>query len=155
MPAPHLSPPRSQGPVPSELWERMGAEFGLPDLERVRHRLAKLHEDPEPVMQQLVRVFSADGTYCPGFQFREDLSLHPVVLRLFARAMELRIPHNYFSAWMVTGCPGLRDARPVDLLDRLAPASLIAALERSFGSGSGDGRTAGTTRPIGNGRNKT
>ncbi|WP_253951383.1 hypothetical protein M1D51_15055 [Arthrobacter sp. R3-55] len=140
MPAPHLSGAGLQGPVPSELWERMGAEFGLPDLERVRGRLAQLHEDPEPVMQQLVRVFSADGTYCPGFQFREDLSLHPVVLRLFAHAMELRIPHNYFSAWMVTGCPALRDARPVDLLDRLVPAVLVSALERSFGSRPGDGR---------------
>lgn len=140
MPAPHLSSTRWQGPIPSGLWERMGAEFGLPSLERVRSRLAQIHEDPEPVMQELVRVFSADGTYCPGFQFREDLSLHPVVMGLFARAMALRIPHNYFAAWMVTGCPALREGRPVDLLDRLAPAVLIAALERSFDHGPGVGR---------------
>lgn len=29
--------------------------------------LSELTEDPEPVMQQLVRVID-DGTYCPGFQ---------------------------------------------------------------------------------------
>ncbi|ASN19495.1 hypothetical protein CGK93_07190 [Arthrobacter sp. YN] len=118
----------------------MGAEFGLPSLERVRSRLAQIYEDPEPVMQQVVRVFSADGTYCPGFQFREDLSFHPAVMGLFVRAMALRIPHNYFAAWMVTGCPALRGARPVDLLDRLGSAVLIAALERSFEPGAGGGR---------------
>ncbi|MET3902048.1 hypothetical protein [Paenarthrobacter sp. 4246] len=96
------------------------------------------------MMQQLMRVFSAEGTYCPGFQFREDLSLHPAVTGLFVRAMALRIPHNYFAAWMVTGCPELRGARPVDLVDRLAPAVLIAALERSFGHGAGGGRPSST-----------
>ena len=34
------------------------------------------------------------GTYCPGFQFRSDLTLEPVVVALFERAMELRVPHN-------------------------------------------------------------
>lgn len=140
MPAPHLSPAHQQGPIPSGLWERMGAEFGLPSLEKVRSRLAQIHEDPEPVMQQLVRVFSAEGTYCPGFQFREDLSLHPVVTGLFVRAMALGIPHNYFAAWMVTGCPALRGGRPVDLLDRLAPSVLSSALERSFEDGPRGGR---------------
>ncbi|MDR6985795.1 hypothetical protein J2Y66_000258 [Paenarthrobacter nitroguajacolicus] len=141
MPASHLTSAHLRGPIPDALWQQLGAEFGLPGLEAVRGRLSQLHEDPEPVMQRLVRVFSADGTYCPGFQFREDLSLHPVVLRLFERAMSLGIAHNYFAAWMVTVCPALRDSRPVDQLDRLAPHVLMAALERSFGSGAGERRT--------------
>jgi len=57
-------------------------------------------EDPEPVMQQLVRVFVEDGTFCPGFQFMDRGRLHPVVTGLFRHAMDLRIPRNYFtSGW--------------------------------------------------------
>jgi hypothetical protein len=127
-----VTPDIYQGPIPEIVWERLSAEFGLPSLDRVRTRLARVHEDPEPVMRQLVRVFFADGTYCPGFQFREDLSLDPVVLALFERALELKIPHNYFAAWMVTGCPALRNQRPVDLLKSQLPAVLVSALERSL-----------------------
>jgi hypothetical protein len=79
-----------------------------------------------------VRVFFADGTYCPGFQFNNDLSLNPVVLALFERAMELKIPHSYFSAWMVTGCPVLQNQRPVDLLGGQQTSVLLIALEQSL-----------------------
>ena len=34
------------------------------------------------------------GTPAPGCQYRADLSLYPVVVGLFERAMELRIPRN-------------------------------------------------------------
>lgn len=81
-------------PVPEQLWERIRNEFHIPSLEQVHERLSAIHEDPEPVMQQLSRVFIGEGTYCPGYQFRTDLTLEPVVVALFERAMELRIPHN-------------------------------------------------------------
>lgn len=73
--------------IPEQLWERIRNEFGLPSLEQVRERLSILHDDPEPLMQQLVRVFTEDGgTYCPGFQFLPDLTLDPAVIALFERA---------------------------------------------------------------------
>jgi hypothetical protein len=43
-------------------------------------------EDPEPVLQQPVRVFIGEGTFCPGFQFIPGNQLHPTVLELFQRA---------------------------------------------------------------------
>ena len=46
-------------PVPDQVWESIRAEFTLPTLEQVRRRLAELMEDTDPVMQQLVRVFSS------------------------------------------------------------------------------------------------
>ncbi|KIA73420.1 hypothetical protein ANMWB30_23470 [Arthrobacter sp. MWB30] len=91
-----------------------------------------MHEDPAPIMRQLVRVFFPDGIYCPGFQFNADLSLNPVVMTLFKRAMDLKIPHNYFAAWMVTRCPTLRNTRPVDLLTSQPVSVLVSALERSL-----------------------
>lgn len=85
-----------------QTWEGIQAEFTLPALGQVRRRLSELMDDPEPVMQRLVRVFIDDGTYCPGFQFLPGGQLHPIVVGLFQRAMELKIPHNYFTVWMVT-----------------------------------------------------
>ena len=52
--------------VPEQLWERIRNEFRLPILEQVRERLSTVHEDPEPVMRQIFRVFIDEGTYCPG-----------------------------------------------------------------------------------------
>lgn len=52
-----MPPPVIGRPVPDEVWESIRAEFALPTLEQVRHRLAELVEDPAPVMRQLVRVF--------------------------------------------------------------------------------------------------
>ncbi|WP_284986819.1 hypothetical protein [Arthrobacter sp. fls2-241-R2A-172] len=119
-----------RSPVPEQLWDRIREEFTLPTLEQVRERLAAVHEDPEPSMRQLVRVFVDDQTYCPGFQFRTDLSLSPVVVRVFERAMQLRIPHNYFALWMMVRSPALQGRRPVDLKDGVDPAPLLAALDR-------------------------
>ncbi|MFB0840442.1 hypothetical protein ACETK3_20870 [Arthrobacter sp. E44] len=42
--------------------------------------------------------------------------------------MELRIPHNYFTVWMITPSRELGGARPVDLL-KGGPAPLLLALE--------------------------
>lgn len=121
-----------RSPVPEQLWERIRNEFHLPSLEQVRERLAAIHEDPEPMMRQLVRVFiEYEGTYCPGFQFFPDLTLDPVVVELFERAMELRIPHNYFALWMMVPSPVLHGARPVDLRRRDATV-LLALLGRTF-----------------------
>jgi len=84
-------------------------------------------EDPEPLMQQLVRVFIDDGTFCPGFQFIPGGQLHPTVTALFRLAMELDIPHNYFTVWMITPSRDLAGTRPVDHLKK-DPAPLLRAL---------------------------
>jgi hypothetical protein len=118
----------SPGPISDQTWEAIRAEFTLPSLAQVRHRFAELIDDPEPVMQQLVRVFIDDGTYCPGFQFLVGGRLQPTVGDLFHRAMELKIPHNYFTVWMITPSQELGGARPVDVL-RESRAPLRRALE--------------------------
>lgn len=107
-------------PVSDQVWADLRTEFTLPTVDQVRRRLNELVEDPEPVMQQLVRVFIGDGTYCPGFQFLPGGQLHTTVVSLFRRALELRIPHNYFTAWMITPTPDLGGARPVDCLREVA-----------------------------------
>lgn len=115
-------------PISGQIWEAIRAEFTLPTQGQVRRRLSELMEDPEPVMQQLVRVFIDDGTFCPGFQFVPGGQLHPTVIELFQRAMELKIPHNCFTLWMVTPSGNLAGSRPVDLLDK-QPSSLVGALD--------------------------
>lgn len=72
-------------------------------------------------MQQAVRVFIGDGTFCRGFQLKDALFNEPA-LRLFEQALALKVPHNVFAAWMVTPLPGAPDqagagARPVDQLE--------------------------------------
>jgi hypothetical protein len=120
-------------PISGQTWDGIRAEFTLPALEQVRRRLSELMEDPEPVMRQLVRVFIGDGTFCPGFQFLPGGQLHPTVLTLFQRGLDLQIPHNYFTAWIVTPSRDLAGARPVDLL-KTSPAPVLRALE-AFGRG--------------------
>jgi hypothetical protein len=115
-------------PISDQTWEGIRKEFTLPALGQVRRRLAELMEDPEPVMQQLVRVFIDDATFCPGFQFLPGGQLRPPVVELFQRALELKIPHNYFTVWMVTPSRDLAGARPVDLL-KTNPSPLLHALE--------------------------
>jgi hypothetical protein len=115
-------------PISDQTWEEIRAEFTLPVLGQVRRRLSEVMEDPEPVMRQLVRVFIGEGTFCPGFQFLAGGQLHPTVTDLFQRAMELKIPHNYFTVWMVTPSGILTGCRPVDLLDS-GPSTLFRALE--------------------------
>lgn len=41
--------------------------------------------------------------------------------------MDLKIPHNYFTLWMVTPSRNLAGSRLVDLLDK-QPSSLFGAL---------------------------
>ena len=112
-------------PVPDEVWESVRAEFALPTLEQVRRRLAELMEDPAPVMRQLVRVFLSG-------------QLHPTVVSVFRHAMELKIPHNYFTAWMVAPSALLGGARPVDSLPQLP--QLHRALEGFAPQPPGDGK---------------
>jgi hypothetical protein len=114
--------------MPPQLWDAIRHEFGLPALSQVRDRLKAGSPDPELVLRQLVRVFIDEGTFCPGFQFLPDMSLNRVVVDLFHRAVELKIPHNYFALWMVTPCHALDGARPVDRrIEEHGPA-LLAAL---------------------------
>jgi hypothetical protein len=51
--------PSSVTPVRTsdQTWEEIRTEFTLPGLEQVRRRLSELTENPEPLVQQLVRVF--------------------------------------------------------------------------------------------------
>ncbi|WP_238703491.1 hypothetical protein [Arthrobacter sp. TS-15] len=122
-----------RSPIPDQLWDRIRVEFGLPALDQVRERISAVREDSEAVMQQIVRVFMHDGrTYCPGFQFRPDVTLEPVVVALFVRAMELRVAHNYFALWMMVPSPALRGSRPVDLRRNGDASLLLAGLERTF-----------------------
>lgn len=115
-------------PISEQVWDGIRAEFTLPAVGQVQQRLSELMEDPEPVMQQLARVFIDEGTYCPGFQFLAGGQLHPTVRGLFIRAMALKIPHNCFAAWMVSPSKPLGGSRPVDVLNA-PPSSLIRALE--------------------------
>jgi len=119
-----------RSPVPEQFWDRIREEFTLPTLEQVRDRLAAVHEDPEPLMRQLTRVVVDDQTYCPGFQFSPDLPLSPVVVRVFERAMQLRIPHDCFALWMMVRSPALQGRRPVDLEGQRGSGPLLEALDR-------------------------
>ena len=114
-------------PISDQMWDAVRAEFTLPALKVVHRRLSELMEDPEPVMQQLVRVID-DGTFCPGFQFLPGGQLNPTVMRLFQRALERQIPHNYFTLWMITPSRPLAGTRPVDHVKK-DPAPLLRALE--------------------------
>ena len=102
--------------MPEEMWMALRREFGLPQLEEVRARLSTL-PDPEPVLQNLIRVFIGDGTYCPGFQFTAGGQLGPRVTSLFEEALEAKVPHNYFALWMMTPARELSGTRPIDRLD--------------------------------------
>lgn len=83
-------------------------------------------------MRRMARVFVDQETYCPGYQFRRDLSPNPVMVGLFERALELRIPHNYLALWMMTHCPALHGSRPVDRLKPSNRAALHTALESTL-----------------------
>lgn len=100
------------------VWDRIRDEFTLPPLDEVEQRFEALYGDPDTMTRKVVRVFIEEGTYCPGFQFR-DGQLDERVLALFDHAMALGVPHNVFAAWMVAGRRSLNDARPVDMLGHL------------------------------------
>lgn len=121
-----------RSPIPPQLWDAIRDEFGLPALSKARERFEAVFPDAEPALRQLVRVFIDDGTFCPGFQFQRDLSLDPVVVGLFQRAIEQRIPHNYFALWMMTPCHPLGGERPVDLRVGNHAPRLLAALESTL-----------------------
>lgn len=80
------------------------------------------------MLRQLVRVFIDEETFCPGFQFLPDRSLNCAVVGLFQRAVELRIPDNYFALWMITPCHALDGLRPVDRREERHGPALSAAL---------------------------
>ena len=143
--------------ISDQTWAGIREEFTLPTLEQVRRRLSELMEDPEPVMRQLVRVFIDDGTFCPGFQFLPGGQLRPQVIELFGRALELDIPHNYFTLWMVTPRPGpcrSTPRRPPERRPRspasgagILPLALALALDRAAGVGSVGPWDSSTTTP--------
>ncbi|MGO4591027.1 hypothetical protein [Paenarthrobacter sp. 2TAF44] len=82
------------------------------------------------MMRQIFRVIDG-GTYCPGFQFRPDLTLEPVMVALFEWAMDLGIPHN-LALWMMVPSPVLQGSRPVDLRGNADSSILPEALEETF-----------------------
>jgi hypothetical protein len=57
--------------------ERDPVGFTLSALGQAHRRLSELMDDPEPIMQQLVRVYIADNTFYPGFQFLPGGQLPP------------------------------------------------------------------------------
>jgi len=116
-----------RGPIDASVWAGIEAEFTLPSLGQVKARVGSLTANPESVLRRLVRVFIGEGTFCPGFQFTRESGLQPAVTALFDRGMQLKIPHNYFAAWMVTPSTDLAGSRPVDLLSD--PVRLRSALE--------------------------
>ena len=54
------------------------------------------------------------------------------MVKLFERAMELRIPHNYFALWMMFPSPALQGKRPVDLRRNNKASALLMELDRTF-----------------------
>ena len=106
--------------VPERIWDSIREEFTLPTSAELEAHFQALGD--AEVMRRAVRVFIGEGTFCPGFQLKGGL-LHEPVARLFEHAMALKVPHNVFSAWMVTALPGATragaGARPVDQLDNL------------------------------------
>lgn len=92
-------------PVPDRVWDEIRAEFGLFTVDQFEMHFETLFDDPEPFLQQAVRVFVGDETFFPGFQMHDfqlhNTGLHPVVLALYNQALEQEIPHNVFSAWMM------------------------------------------------------
>jgi hypothetical protein len=118
-------------PICDETWEAIRTEIALPPWSRSGPG-SELMEDPEPVMQRLVRVFIDAGTFCPGFQFLPGGQLHPTVVELFQRAMALKIAQNYFTVWMITPSGAISGSRPVDFLDN-GPSTLLRALNPSAG----------------------
>lgn len=103
--------------VPEHIWDSIREEFTLPTAADLETHFQSLG-DPE-AMRRAVRVFIGEETFCPGFQLKDGI-LHEPVLRLFDRAMALRIPHNVFAAWMVSRLPAAVGSRPVDMLDSMA-----------------------------------
>jgi len=53
MTAPEYRYPRSPGPISDQTWEAIRAEFTLPSLAQVRHRLTELADDPHPGPRRL------------------------------------------------------------------------------------------------------
>ncbi|MGF4046241.1 hypothetical protein ACX800_22400 [Paenarthrobacter nitroguajacolicus] len=102
--------------VPEHIWDSIREEFTLSPVSELETHFQFLG-DPE-AMRRAVRVFIGEGTFCPGFQLKDGL-FHEPVLRLFGRAMALKIPHNVFAAWMVSPLPAGSGSRPVDLLDSM------------------------------------
>jgi hypothetical protein len=103
--------------VPEHIWDSIREEFTLPAAADMEAHFQSLG-DPE-AMRRAVRVFSGEETFCPGFQLKDGI-FHEPVLRLFDRAMALKIPHNVFAAWMVSRLPAESCSRPVDMLDSMA-----------------------------------
>ncbi|MEW1813033.1 hypothetical protein AB0284_20315 [Pseudarthrobacter phenanthrenivorans] len=107
--------------IDPQLWEECREEFGLLTLDECVQHFKALSDHSEPSMQQLVRVFVDDETLAPGYQFMEPGILNADVLSLFRRPMELKIPHNSFTHWMLTPLPGRNAPRPVAVLDHRDP----------------------------------
>lgn len=116
---------RSWPAVGENVWARIRDEFGLRTGDEVEAHFEALYGDADPYLQQAVRVFIGDEAFFPGFQFHEGV-FHPTVLALFRQAVDLKVPHNVFAAWMVTPLRAGAQ-RPVDGLEN--PQILAGALD--------------------------
>lgn len=63
-------------------------------------------------------MFVGEGTFCPGFQLRDEL-LHAPVLHVVQHTLALQVPRKVFAAWMISPPPASAGLRPVDALDQL------------------------------------
>lgn len=124
---------RNWPPVSEQILDRIRAEFGLVTVDRFEMHFEAIFDDPAPFLQQAVRVFVGDEIFFPGFQFHDTGRLHPVVLALYNQALEQKIPHNVFSAWMVTPLPGTQ--RPVDALDEPSILPILEGALDAFAHG--------------------
>lgn len=108
-------------------WENGLGESKLMTIAECEQRFETLVGDPAPLMQKLVRVLIDDKTLAPSYQFGEDGLPEPAVQALFKRALELKVPHNSFTHWMLTPLPGIGNPRPVAALEY--PERLMEHLE--------------------------
>lgn len=112
--------------MPASFWVDVRDQSRLWTLDEAERHFETLYGDAEPYMQQLVRVFLDDDTFAPAYQFLNG-ELDPRVLTLFERALELKVPHNAFSVWMLTPLPGRNSPRPAAALEH--PERLMEYLE--------------------------
>lgn len=116
--------------VGDSVWDRIRDEFGMLTEEQFEQHVEALFGDAEPFLERGVRVFIGDDTFFPGFQLVRGMP-DRVVTDLFAQAMDLKIPHNVFAAWMVTPVRPRFD-RPIDALEH---PQILSDILDAFGHG--------------------
>ena len=79
-------------PISDHIWDAIRAEFALPSLGQVSGACPSSWKSRKPVLQQLVRVFIDEGTFCPGFQFLAGDSEAQIVVAVKQRRRQQQVP---------------------------------------------------------------